>query len=91
VVFKESGMIFHVYGETEIVIAEVLAALLTMYVIDSRLTGDHEIFIETLRFLIYRFFKLKQNPNASYQEPLVAPKLVVLLASNTPIFSIAGE
>ena len=81
---------FQVYGDTDIVIADVLAALLTMYCIDSKLIGDHDMLIETFKFLIYKVLRHVQLPKASLQEPDLAPKFVVLIASKTPACNTLG-
>ena len=59
--------------------------------IESYSRGDHDTFKLTLRFLMYKFLKELQKPKASLQLPDFAPKLVVLIASKVPAFSMAVD
>ena len=69
----------------------MLIALLIIKEIESISIGDHDRFNEALRFLIYNVFNESQYPKASLHDPDLAPKFVVLLASNVPALSIPGE
>lgn len=86
-----SVILYHVYGDTDIVIEVVFIALSIINSRDSISIGDHDILIEAFRFLIYKVFKEEQYPKASLQDPCLAPNFVVFAASNTPALSIAGE
>lgn len=83
--------LYHVYGDSDIVIALVFAALSIIYSKESISNGDHDKFNEAFKFKIYKVFKELQKPKASRQDPCFAPNLVVFEASNVPARSIPGE